>query len=69
MYVCVCKGITDHQIKAAVYEGATTLSQLRRNLGIASQCGKCSCLTREIVQDALSEPALVDGLPQYFAVA
>lgn len=69
MYVCLCKGITDHQIKAAVYEGATSIGRLRRTLGVASQCGKCSCLTKEIVQETLQEPAMVNGLPQYFAVA
>lgn len=69
MYVCVCKGITDHQIRAAVSEGATSVGQLRRRLGVASQCGKCSCLTREIVQETLAEPALIDDMPQYFAVA
>lgn len=67
MYVCVCKGITDRQIKAAVNEGATSMAKLRRSLGVASQCGKCTCLTREIVQEALREPELIDGMPQYFA--
>ena len=69
MYVCLCKGITDRQIESAVLEGATSLGKLRKSLGVASQCGKCSCLTREILNDTLSTASEIDGLPQFYAVA
>jgi bacterioferritin-associated ferredoxin len=55
MYVCLCKGITDSQIRQAVDEGATDLRQVRQQLGVASQCGKCSCLAREILKSAIQE--------------
>lgn len=42
MYVCICNGITDKQIRAAVAEGATSLEQLEAKLGVASQCGSCA---------------------------
>ncbi|MFT6276087.1 MAG: bacterioferritin-associated ferredoxin, partial [Halioglobus sp.] len=41
MYVCICKGITDTQIRAAVEDGASSLREVRNTLGVASQCGKC----------------------------
>lgn len=69
MYVCVCKGITDHQIKDAVYQGATSVGRLRKALGVASQCGKCTCLTREIIDETLKQPELTETNPQYYAVA
>ena len=50
MYVCLCKGITDTQIRAAVEDGASSLREVRTTLGVASQCGKCGILTREIRQ-------------------
>ena len=53
MYVCLCKGITDTQIRAAVEDGATSLRDVRKSLGVASQCGKCGILTREILQESL----------------
>ncbi len=53
MYVCLCKGITDTQIRAAVEDGANSLREVRNNLGVASQCGKCGILTREIVRETL----------------
>lgn len=69
MYVCVCKGITDRQIKAAIHNGASSLGQLRKALGVASQCGKCSLMTRELLDEALNEMPLINGLPQFYAVA
>jgi bacterioferritin-associated ferredoxin len=54
MYVCLCKGITDSQIKDAIYDGATSVRQLRKKLGVASQCGKCTSMTQQIVHDTLS---------------
>lgn len=69
MYVCVCKGITDRQIKAAIDNGANSLGQLRKALGVASQCGKCSAMTREILEETLNETPIINGLPQFYAVA
>lgn len=58
MYVCLCKGVTDSQIRQAVDSGATSLRQVRQQLGVGSQCGKCSCLAREIMDSAMQEGAL-----------
>ncbi|MEM0955500.1 MAG: bacterioferritin-associated ferredoxin [Pseudomonadota bacterium] len=55
MYVCVCKGITDTQIRAAVEDGASSLRDVRTTLGVASQCGKCGVLTRQIVRESLMD--------------
>jgi bacterioferritin-associated ferredoxin len=51
MYVCLCKGITDSQIRRAVADGVTHYRDLRQALGVASQCGKCGILAREIFQE------------------
>lgn len=69
MYVCLCKGITDSQIKEAVYDGATSVGQLRKCLGVASQCGKCGITAREIIQETLADVPASNGYPQYYAVA
>lgn len=53
MYVCLCKGITDSQIRAAIEDGANSFKEVRNTLGIASQCGKCGILSREIVRESL----------------
>jgi bacterioferritin-associated ferredoxin len=54
MYVCLCKGITDTQIRAAIEDGASSFKEVRNSLGVASQCGKCGILTREIVRETLT---------------
>ena len=55
MSVCICKGITDTQIRAAVEDGASSLRDVRNTLGVATQCGKCGVLTREIVRETLMD--------------
>lgn len=64
MYVCLCKGITDTQIRAAVQDGASSLREVNRTLGVASQCGKCGLMARDIVRDSLART--VEGDEQLF---
>ncbi|MEH6567351.1 MAG: bacterioferritin-associated ferredoxin [Halopseudomonas sp.] len=42
MYVCLCKGVTDNQIKDAINQGACSMRDLRADLDVATQCGKCA---------------------------
>jgi bacterioferritin-associated ferredoxin len=55
MYVCLCKGITDSQIRAAIQDGASSFRDVRKSLGVASQCGKCGMQTREILREFLQD--------------
>jgi Bacterioferritin-associated ferredoxin len=54
MYVCFCKSIKDSDIREAVDNGAESLRAIQDELGVATQCGKCACLAREIISDTLS---------------
>jgi bacterioferritin-associated ferredoxin len=65
MYVCICKGITDTQIRAAIEAGASSMRELRNTLGVASQCGKCGVLARDIVRDSLGAPPREDAVLFY----
>lgn len=69
MYVCLCKGITDRQIKAAIDDGACSMGKLRKNLGVATQCGKCATSARELLAESKAETSLINGLPQFYALA
>jgi len=51
MYVCVCAGITDQQIRDAVSSGDHNLKALRDNLGVARSCGMCVKETRQILDE------------------
>ncbi|MCJ8169809.1 bacterioferritin-associated ferredoxin [Atopomonas sediminilitoris] len=55
MYVCLCQGVTDHQLRAAVDSGCGSYKEVRLKTGVASQCGKCACQAKQIVRDALAD--------------
>ncbi len=57
MYVCLCKGITDTQIRDAAASGCTSLRDLRAELGVGSQCAKCVRQAREIMRHTHAEMA------------
>ena len=62
MYVCLCKAVTDRQIKEFVNAGAGSFEEVCRELGVASQCGRCSQLAQSIVETSVKkapfEPAV-----------
>ncbi|XOZ32333.1 bacterioferritin-associated ferredoxin [Halomonadaceae bacterium KBTZ08] len=51
MYVCVCNQITDHEIRRAVEDGCSSMRQLRNELGVATQCGRCGTMARDILNE------------------
>lgn len=65
MYVCLCKGITDTQIRSAAESGAS-IREIRDQLGVMTECGKCACLTKDIVRTSRKDSAEAVG---YWAVA
>lgn len=52
MYVCVCSAVTERQVHEAVNAGAQTLGDLRRDLGVAVECGRCATCARQCLRDA-----------------
>lgn len=57
MYICICKKITDTQIHQEVENGATTLKELSKRLGVSTQCGKCGKCARNMIRRKVSEMA------------
>ncbi|MWJ27298.1 bacterioferritin-associated ferredoxin [Halomonas sediminis] len=53
MYVCVCKGVTDHQIRRHVSDGARSWREVRETTGCATQCGKCACVAKSVTREAI----------------
>ena len=41
MYVCICNGVTDHEIRAVAAAGCTTLAELTMRTGCGATCGSC----------------------------
>lgn len=53
MYVCMCHGITDRQIREAVCDGVASMHELRAELGVASSCGRCAQYAKEVLDETL----------------
>jgi bacterioferritin-associated ferredoxin len=41
MYVCVCNGVTDREVSAAIDAGAKTRAEVTRACGAGGDCGSC----------------------------
>ena len=57
MYVCLCRGITDQDIKDAVENGAESYREIRDLLDWGTCCGRCVPEARAIISDELAEIA------------
>jgi len=61
MYVCICKAVTDKQIRRAAARGVDNLYELREALGVASGCGSCASDAEAILHEShakSSQPTL-----------
>jgi bacterioferritin-associated ferredoxin len=52
MYVCICKAVTDKQIRRAAASGVDNLYELREKLGVSSGCGSCADHAAAILDEA-----------------
>lgn len=61
MYICICKNVTDRQIRQAVYHrDVSSIRELRQCLGACDQCGKCVRDAKEVIRDAANEKLLME---------
>lgn len=52
MYVCICQQVTDRDIHDAVAQGAYRMRDLRAQLGVSAQCGKCADCAHALLKEA-----------------
>ena len=57
MYVCICKAVTDKQIRRAAARGVDNLYELREELGVAAGCGTCASMAEDILNEASGREA------------
>ena len=62
MYVCLCQGVTDHQIRKAVGEGASSMRKLRQELGVAATCGRCAAFAKQVLDETRASGAQLGSL-------
>jgi len=54
MFVCLCNGITENQIRDAVGSGVRSLNELHSCLGVASCCGRCADCAQQVLNETIS---------------
>lgn len=55
MYVCICKAISDQDIKSAVIDGADDIEKVAEQLGAGTGCGTCREFAQEVIDQTLAE--------------
>ena len=55
MYVCICNGVTDNDIRDAVYDGARNMRDLAEQLDVGTCCGTCKGCAKQVMRQAKAE--------------
>jgi bacterioferritin-associated ferredoxin len=63
MYVCVCKAVSDQDIRHAVARGARTFEDVQACTGCTTCCGCCEGEARELVETSLESESRAAALP------
>lgn len=51
MYVCICRGVTDKQIREAAHQGLRTVKALKESIGLAEECARCARCAHQILRE------------------
>lgn len=59
MYICLCQGVTDQDIRQAIHSGqAKCLGDLSQKLGVAACCGQCGPEAKQLIEETITrQPA------------
>ena len=74
MYVCVCNGVTDNEIRQAAAAGCSGLTELTMRTGCGACCGSCVEVAAALLADetrriAEARQAAIVPLPMVAAAA
>jgi len=61
MYVCLCNGVTDREIREVAAAGCKSLPELTMRTGCGATCGSCLDMAQQILDEvhaALDVPVL-----------
>lgn len=58
MFVCICRNVTDGQIRQAMREHELcSLREVREHLGVGTQCGRCAQCAKQVIAGELERQA------------
>ncbi len=50
MYICLCNGFTDRQVRSNAQASGGSVGQLYKSLGCSPKCGKCVPVVRDMLR-------------------
>jgi bacterioferritin-associated ferredoxin len=59
VYICICNGFTDRQVRSVCEQQQCRVSEIYKALGCAPKCGKCVPMLKELAR--ADAPALTLG--------
>ncbi len=63
MYVCLCKAVTDKQIRRAIADGDNSMRRLRNRLEVCSDCCKCASEVKAILREETGVGGVINAIP------
>ena len=51
MYVCICNGVTEHDIRQAAEAGCRGVAELTMRTGAGATCGSCLDLAAQLLDE------------------
>ena len=60
MIVCLCEGINDTSLRAAIRSGCRSVSELARRTRAATRCGACACDLKALLEEARARDEMLD---------
>lgn len=58
MIVCVCRRVSDREIARQAHAGMS-FDEIQCELGVATQCGRCECTARDLVEQCHMQSAAI----------
>lgn len=56
MYVCVCKGVSEREVKSWIQKGAKTVKELQEKCSAGAGCGGCVSQLKELLDKTEGAP-------------
>jgi bacterioferritin-associated ferredoxin len=61
MFVCLCMGVTSHDVHECVAKGARTSKQVAEACGAGGDCGRCRRTVRALIEAYFAENGSAPG--------
>ncbi len=58
MYVCICNGVTERQVREAAQAGCGSMPELTMRTGVGANCGSCLPLAEAIMSEVRQQRLL-----------